>query len=544
MAVCLLFCSLAGCGIENVDQYEPTVYTAPAEILFHGYAITDLNIYTQPDENSEICGKLSLGDYFHIEQIQGNWCKISDGWIPLEGISYREIDTAWPAIMEGYVKPQKTTIWEKPNSDASSTTTYYNGDSVLICLVAGQWGLTKDGWVYMDHINITKTYDEDDYQTNAPQNEDPQTTVPQQTEDTDSTQDMSHLLVGTWYSYRTFDNSKSYYVYCKEFRNGMVIDSDFYYYPENGRKSSNGYTEGFYSFDGKKVWIDCPPYTDEGGNTYSIRVSGNNLYWQWGSEESLYQRVSWETIKAQIDKEYNGTGTIDPAIIGNWYRIGVSTVNSKEGFVNILHFDADGSYYDQGFLYNVDYPSTDDSMGGEWDSTYTYSNNTVTQRFSDGTTYSYTAKVNGDTLTLIQYGSTLTYKRGTKEDGFRELIPLLEGSEPTSPTEPTTEPVVEEDYVSVNAVMDYLTSLYYGQNKATSQDFERYSEVRVGGEAFNVVWTVSQGEDVVKVVPGGDSTVIIDINEQHEPDTPYILTATVVDRGGNSLSYSWNYYLP
>ncbi len=439
LAVCLLFCSLAGCGIENVDQYEPTVYTGPAEILFHGYAITDLNIYTQPDENSEICGKLSLGDYFHIEQIQGNWCKISDGWIPLEGISYREIDTAWPAIMEGYVKPQKTTIWEKPSSDASPTTTYYNGDSVLIYLVAGQWGLTKDGWVYMEHINITKTYDEDDYQTNKPDNQNPENenseaTVPQQAEGSDPSQDQSHLLEGLWYSYQS-TASGMYYINTAEFRSGSLTSKHGEYFPENGKLTYYGGSDGVYTFDGQTLTYLCPPYTSDEGDKSTIRITGNTLY--WGSMDVTYYRISWEELKAKIDKEYNGTGTIDPAIIGNWYRIGVSTVNSKEGFVNVVHFDADGSYYDQGFLYNVDYPSMDNSMGGEWDSTYTYTNNTVTQRFSDGTTYSYTAKVSGDTLTLIKYGSTLTYKRGTKEDGFRELIALLE---PTTPTEPETEP--------------------------------------------------------------------------------------------------------
>ncbi len=105
---------------------------------------------------------------------------------------------------------------------------------------------------------------------------------------------------------------------------------------------------------------------------------------------------------------------------------------------------------------------------------------------------------------------------------------------------------VEEDYITAQAAMEYLKALYKHSEEAvpTPRDYERYGVIRVGGEPFEVVWTVSLGEDMIKVVPGEDEKVIIDINEQCEEDTPYTLTATITDKGGNSVSYSWEYILP
>lgn len=102
------------------------------------------------------------------------------------------------------------------------------------------------------------------------------------------------------------------------------------------------------------------------------------------------------------------------------------------------------------------------------------------------------------------------------------------------------------DYISVNAAMEYLKAIYKPSDEATPtpSDYERHALIRVGGEAFDVVWTTDLGEDMIKVVPGENDKVVIDINEKCESDTPYTLTATITDRGGNSLSQSWIHILP
>ena len=103
-----------------------------------------------------------------------------------------------------------------------------------------------------------------------------------------------------------------------------------------------------------------------------------------------------------------------------------------------------------------------------------------------------------------------------------------------------------DDYITADAAMEYLKALYKRSDEATPtpRDYERYAVIRVGGEPFEVTWTVDLGEDMIKVVPGENETVKIDINEQCEQDTPYTLTASITDRGGKTVTFSWNYILP
>ena len=109
----------------------------------------------------------------------------------------------------------------------------------------------------------------------------------------------------------------------------------------------------------------------------------------------------------------------------------------------------------------------------------------------------------------------------------------------------TTEPTGAEEYISAEAAMEYLKALYKtGDALKTPRDYERYGVIRVGGEPFTVVWTVEGADDLVKVVTDDSEIVIIDVDEQCQEDTPYTLTATITDKGGNSVSFTWNCILP
>ena len=95
------------------------------------------------------------------------------------------------------------------------------------------------------------------------------------------------------------------------------------------------------------------------------------------------------------------------------------------------------------------------------------------------------------------------------------------------------------------AAIDYLKSFYINEaGTSTGADFTRFSIVRLDGEAFNVTWSVNVGEDLIKIIPGDNGMVTIDINEECEAETPYTLTATVSDEAGHSSSFSWDHILP
>ena len=106
--------------------------------------------------------------------------------------------------------------------------------------------------------------------------------------------------------------------------------------------------------------------------------------------------------------------------------------------------------------------------------------------------------------------------------------------------------VTEPPYAGAGAAdaIEYLKGFYNDGGKKTPVDFTRFGIVRVGGVAFDVVWSVDVSEDLVKVVPNEDGTVTIDINEACEEDTEYTLIATVTDAQGNTATHSWTYVLP
>ncbi len=118
--------------------------------------------------------------------------------------------------------------------------------------------------------------------------------------------------------------------------------------------------------------------------------------------------------------------------------------------------------------------------------------------------------------------------------------------ETNTPTEPSTTeaPISEADIDGINAAIDYLKGFYKDDGSETPVDYERFGIVRIGGVPFEVVWTVDVSEDLIKIVVNDDGTVTIDVNENCEEDTPYVLTATVTDATGNSASHSWNHILP
>lgn len=98
---------------------------------------------------------------------------------------------------------------------------------------------------------------------------------------------------------------------------------------------------------------------------------------------------------------------------------------------------------------------------------------------------------------------------------------------------------------NTSAAIDYLKSYYMNEaGTATGVDFTRFGMVRLDKEVFTVTWSASLSEDMIKIIPGDNSIVTIDINEECQAETPYTLTATVTDDAGRTASYTWNHTLP
>lgn len=122
-----------------------------------------------------------------------------------------------------------------------------------------------------------------------------------------------------------------------------------------------------------------------------------------------------------------------------------------------------------------------------------------------------------------------------------ENVDVLPTNEPTATTAPTAAPGVDTVSDLVNA-KNYLFTMYKDQNEATPADYKVVGVVNIGGALFNVEWTADH--DSIKIVPGDDKMVTIDVDDQNPEEVTYVLTATLKDDQGNTESCSFTHRVP
>ncbi len=120
-----------------------------------------------------------------------------------------------------------------------------------------------------------------------------------------------------------------------------------------------------------------------------------------------------------------------------------------------------------------------------------------------------------------------------------------DAADPTPTTAPTTAPteapVVDTVSDLVNA-KNYLFTMYKDQTEATPVDYTVVGVVNIGGTLFPIEWTVDNAS--VKIVPGDDKMVTIDVDDKNPEEVTYVLTATLKDDKGNTESCSFTHRVP
>lgn len=110
--------------------------------------------------------------------------------------------------------------------------------------------------------------------------------------------------------------------------------------------------------------------------------------------------------------------------------------------------------------------------------------------------------------------------------------------------DPTNSGEVVTSTADLEAALEYIKTVYKKVGEKTPKDYQRIGNVPVNGKNYEVVWSADVGEEYIKVVKGTDGMVTIDVNEQVEAEVKYVLTATISDDAGNSVSHSWNHLIP
>lgn len=91
---------------------------------------------------------------------------------------------------------------------------------------------------------------------------------------------------------------------------------------------------------------------------------------------------------------------------------------------------------------------------------------------------------------------------------------------------------------------DYVYNTYKNAAEVYIADYKVIGQVIVGDETFAVTWTTDAAEENVKIIPGDDNMVTIDINEKNPEEVVYTLTATLTDAEGNTETVKVNRRTP
>ena len=105
-----------------------------------------------------------------------------------------------------------------------------------------------------------------------------------------------------------------------------------------------------------------------------------------------------------------------------------------------------------------------------------------------------------------------------------------------------SKPVEEKDPLA--EARAYVLNTYKNASEVYIADYKVLGQVLVGDITYTVTWTTDAKEENVKIIPGDDGMVTIDINEKNPEEVTYTLTATITDADGKTVSVSFNRRTP
>ena len=88
----------------------------------------------------------------------------------------------------------------------------------------------------------------------------------------------------------------------------------------------------------------------------------------------------------------------------------------------------------------------------------------------------------------------------------------------------------------------YLRTMYKSKAETTMTDYDMVAVLNIGGVEYPIEWTVDT--DAVKIIANENKTVTIDVNEKNPEEVVYVLTATIKNAAGESVSLSFNHKVP
>ena len=90
------------------------------------------------------------------------------------------------------------------------------------------------------------------------------------------------------------------------------------------------------------------------------------------------------------------------------------------------------------------------------------------------------------------------------------------------------------------AAKDVLYSTYVNKDVEGRYDYEVLNSTAYDGVLYTVTWSVDVGSEHVVLEAGSQNKTLVNVNENSTEAVPYVLTATITDSEGNSVTVSFN----
>ncbi|MBR6299546.1 MAG: hypothetical protein IKR36_01460, partial [Clostridia bacterium] len=87
-----------------------------------------------------------------------------------------------------------------------------------------------------------------------------------------------------------------------------------------------------------------------------------------------------------------------------------------------------------------------------------------------------------------------------------------------------------------------INLMYKNKPASTPKDYELIGTIPIEDKVYEIEWTTDS--DTIQVIREESGKVIIDVDENNPQEVNYVLTAAVKDEAGNSVSVSFNRFVP
>ena len=147
----------------HLDFLRPTHEVVQGSGGYTAYVnVPVLNVRQGPGLQYQVCGQATKGYQLRILEKDGDWGKISDGWVFLDYVSRSSSPSSGSSSVPGYsdiqvnatvqVTADRLNVRQGPGLNYGKVCSIPNGYTATILEIRSGWGRISDGWISLNYV--------------------------------------------------------------------------------------------------------------------------------------------------------------------------------------------------------------------------------------------------------------------------------------------------------------------------------------------------------------------------------------------------------